>query len=396
MLYFYFFKKERESYLRVKLFLISALFCINAQSFAATVLDWRWLQIADQLPQLNIDLNERTKFRLFSLNNPQRVVIDLLNTQSDLNPVAPQNALLIKEVRLGDHHNHLRIVLDMIRPATPQAFWITTPQNNPRLVITFNNAQPIIDSKPIDLPKKISEPPVSKFIPKGREIVIAIDAGHGGMDSGTIGNSKTYEKHIALAIALELKTIIQQNKGLKAIMTREKDEFLRLRERLDRARKAQADVFISIHADANRDSNQVHGASVYMLSPKGASSEAAKWLAEKENAADLIGGVTLSDKDEVLASILLDLSQTGTLELSSKLAQNVLSSLGKVSHLIHQDIQQAAFLVLKSPDVPSILIETGFLSNRNDEKNLNSPHYRRQLAIAIFNGIQNYLSQNVP
>jgi len=264
------------------------------------------------------------------------------------------------------------------------------------LVITFNNAQPIIDSKPIDLPKKITEPPVSKFIPKGREIVIAIDAGHGGMDSGTIGNSKTYEKHIALAIALELKTIIQQNKGLKAIMTREKDEFLRLRERLDRARKAQADVFISIHADANRDSNQVHGASVYMLSPKGASSEAAKWLAEKENAADLIGGVTLSDKDEVLASILLDLSQTGTLELSSKLAQNVLSSLGKVSHLIHQDIQQAAFLVLKSPDVPSILIETGFLSNRNDEKNLNSPHYRRQLAIAIFNGIQHYLSQNVP
>jgi len=384
--------------LRVKLLLISILFCFNAPTFAATVVEWRWLQIADQLPQLNIDLNERTTFRLFSLSNPQRVVIDLLNTESNLNPVAPKNALLIKEVRLGDHDNHLRIVLDMTRPATPQAFWITTPQNTPRLVITFNNAPPLVESKPVDLPKKSveksPEPSLSKFTPKGREMVIAIDAGHGGMDSGTVGNSKTYEKHISLAIALELKKIIQQNKGLKAIMTREKDEFLRLRERLDRARQAQADVFISIHADANRESNQAHGASVYMLSPKGASSEAAKWLAEKENSADLIGGVTLSDKDDVLASILLDLSQTGTLELSSKLAQNVLNSLGKVSHLIHQDIQQAAFLVLKSPDVPSILIETGFLSNRNDEKKLNDPHYRRQLAIAIFNGIQNYFSQN--
>lgn len=381
--------------MRAKLFLMSILFCVSAQTFAATVMDWRWLQSADQIPQFSIDLNERIKFRLFSLSNPQRVVIDLLNTQSNLNPVAPQNALLIKEVRLGDHDNHLRIVLDMVRPATPQAFWIATPQNNPRLVITFNNAQPLIESKPIDLPKKIPDSPVSKFTPKGRDIVIAIDAGHGGMDSGTIGNSNTYEKHISLAIALELKKIIQQNKGLKVIMTREKDEFLRLRERLDRARQAQADVFISIHADANRESNQVHGASVYMLSPKGASSEAAKWLAEKENSADLIGGVTLSDKDEVLASILLDLSQTGTLELSSKLAQNVLSSLGQTTRLIHQDIQQAAFLVLKSPDVPSILIETGFLSNRSDEKKLNDPNYRRQLAVAIFNGIQNYLSQNI-
>lgn len=388
-------KEKRETCLRIRLFLISVLFCISAQTFSATVLDWRWLQSADQFPQLSIDLNERTKFRLFSLNNPQRVVIDLLNTQSNLNPVAPQNALLIKEVRLGEHDNHLRIVLDMARPATPQAFWVTTSQNSPRLVITFNNAQPLVESKPIDLPKKNTDPPISKFTPKGREIVIAIDAGHGGMDSGTIGNSNTYEKHIALAIALELKKIIQKNKGLKAVMIREKDEFLRLRERLDRARHAQADIFISIHADANRESNQVHGASVYMLSPKGASSEAAKWLAEKENLADLIGGVTLSDKDDVLASILLDLSQTGTLELSSKLAQNVLSSLGKVSRLIHQDVQQAAFLVLKSPDIPSILIETGFLSNRNDEKNLNNPNHQKQLAIAIFNGIQTYLSQNV-
>lgn len=368
-------------------------------TFAAQVLEWRWLQPPDQVPQLSIDLNERTKFRLFSLANPQRVVIDLLNTQSNLNPVAPQNALWIKEVRLGDHDNHLRIVLDMARPATPQAFWVTTPQNSPRLVITFNNAQPFIEAKPIDLPKKTPEPspppPVSKLTPKGRQIVIAIDAGHGGMDSGTIGVSGSHEKHIVLAIALELKKIIQQNKDLKVMMTREKDEFLPLRERLNRARQAQADIFVSIHADANRESNQVHGASVYMLSPKGASSEAAKWLAEKENSADLIGGVTLSDKDDVLASILLDLSQTGTLDLSSKLAQHVLSSLNKVVRLIHQDVQQASFLVLKSPDVPSILIETGFLSNTSDERKLNDPNYRKQLAAAIFNGIQNYLSQNV-
>jgi len=371
------------------------LFCNNV--LAVEITQWRWLQSADQMPQLSIDLNERTTFRLFSLSNPQRIVIDLLGAETNLSPVSPPNALWIKQMRIGTHQNHFRIVLDMARSATPQAFWVT--KTTPRLVITLNNAAPIVESKPVDLPQKsvekAPEPPVSKFTPKGREFVIAIDAGHGGLDSGTVGVKGSYEKHLALAIAQELKKIIQQNKGLKAVMTRNDDEFLRLRDRLDRARQAQADVFVSIHADSNRDSAQVNGASVYMLSPKGASSEAAKWLAEKENSADLIGGVSLSDKDDVLASILLDLSQTGTLELSSKLAQYVLSSLSGTTALVHQNIQQAAFLVLKSPDVPSILIETGFLSNRNDEKKLNDPHYRRQLAVAIFNGIQNYLSQYV-
>jgi N-acetylmuramoyl-L-alanine amidase len=373
------------------------LLCINAPIFAATVTNWRWLQSADQMPQLSIDLNERTTFRLFSLSNPSRIVVDLLNTNTNLSPISPPNTLWIKQMRVGDHQNHFRIVLDMARPATPQAFWLTT-QNQPRLVITLNNATPIVESKPVDLPQKKPEtvppPPISKFTPKGREFVIAIDAGHGGMDSGTVGVKGAHEKNIALAIAQELKYLINKNNALKAVMTREKDEFLRLRERLDRARQAQADVFVSIHADSNRESNQVHGASVYMLSPKGASSEAAKWLAEKENSADLIGGVSLSDKDDVLASILLDLSQTGTLELSSKLAQQVLSSLSGTTTLVHQDVQQAAFLVLKSPDVPSILIETGFLSNRSDEQKLNDPNYRRQLAVAIFKGIQNYLSQH--
>lgn len=382
-----------------KLFLFIFLNWINAAVFAAQVLDWQWVQGIDHIPQLNIDLNERIKFRLFSLANPQRVVIDLLHTQSNLNVVEPQPNSLINKIRVGDHDDHLRIVLEVSRSAAPQAFWVTNAENCARLVITFNNAQPVVKEKPIDLSKKSLEGtpalPVFPLPPTGREIVIAIDAGHGGVDSGTIGLSKTYEKDVVLAIAMELKKIILQNKGFKVVMTREKDEFLRLRERMERARRARADVFISIHADANRESNQVQGASVYMLSPKGASSEAAKWLAEKENAVDLIGGVSLNDKDEILASILLDLSQTGTLELSSKLAHHVLRSLGKVSRLLHTEVQQAAFLVLKSPDVPSILIETGFLSNRNDEKNLNNPHYRRQLAIAIFNGIQSYLSEHV-
>ncbi len=222
-------------------------------------------------------------------------------------------------------------------------------------------------------------------------IVIAIDAGHGGIDPGTIGKNGTKEKTVVFEIAKELANLINQQTPFKARLTRTDDTFLKLRQRIDIAREMQADLFISIHADAY-SSEAATGASVYMLSPKGASSEAAMWLAEKENAADFVGGVSLNNKDDLLASVLLDLSQSATLEASARIGNYVLTQFKAIGKSHYPKIQQAAFMVLRSPDIPSLLIETGYLSNASEEQLLNTPEYRRKLAEAIMKGIVQYFN----
>jgi N-acetylmuramoyl-L-alanine amidase len=228
-----------------------------------------------------------------------------------------------------------------------------------------------------------------------RDVVIAIDAGHGGEDPGAKGPAGTYEKDVVLALAKQLVDMINAEHGMKAVLTRKGDYFLRLRKRINQARLYKADLFVSIHADAFHDPS-VHGSSVYILSKLGSSSEHARWLAEQENASDLIGGVSLDDKEDVLVSVLLDLSQTASLEASIDVADRVLGGLKKMGKVHKKHVEAAAFAVLKSPDIPSILVETAYISNPQEEKKLRSKSHRRKLAGAIKDGLKSYFMDYAP
>ncbi|QJD31413.1 N-acetylmuramoyl-L-alanine amidase [Methylococcus geothermalis] len=231
--------------------------------------------------------------------------------------------------------------------------------------------------------------------PLRKPFVVAIDAGHGGKDTGAVGGEGTQEKDIVLAIARKLEILLKAEPGIRPVLIRQNDEFIDLRQRMERARKEHADLFISLHADAYYDTH-AKGASVFTLSEHGATSEAARRLADRENAADRIGGVALHDKDEVLASVLLDLTQNATLEASDRAAASILQALQK-THALHQPgIQKAGFVVLKSPDVPSILVETAFISNPEEEAKLRTSAYQDQIAAAITEGIRTHLKHTRP
>jgi N-acetylmuramoyl-L-alanine amidase len=232
-------------------------------------------------------------------------------------------------------------------------------------------------------------------IDSDRDVIVAVDAGHGGQDPGATGPGGTHEKDVVLPIARALAERINSEPGMKAVLTRNRDEFLVLRDRIRRARVAKADMFISVHADSIAN-HEVTGASVYVLSERGATNEAARWLAERENAADLMGGVSLDDKDNTLASVLLDLSQSANISASMTAAQRVLNQLDNVGQVRKSQVQQAGFVVLKSPDIPSMLVETAYISNRSEELRLKNSRYQGQLADAIFSGVRNYFEQNPP
>jgi N-acetylmuramoyl-L-alanine amidase len=231
--------------------------------------------------------------------------------------------------------------------------------------------------------------------PDARDLVIAVDAGHGGEDPGAIGKNGTREKDVVLAIARELALKINAEPGMKAVLTRNGDYFVPLRDRMRRARAQQADLFVSIHADSIRD-RRVDGSSVYILSQRGATDEASRWLAERENASDLIGGVSLDDKDDVLASVLLDLSQSASLSASQVAAERVLRELNRVGEVRKPQVQQARFMVLKSPDIPSMLVETAYISNPQEELRLRSAPHQAKLAAAIHQGVHEYFYANPP
>jgi N-acetylmuramoyl-L-alanine amidase len=228
-----------------------------------------------------------------------------------------------------------------------------------------------------------------------RDIIIAIDAGHGGEDPGAIGPQRQREKDVVLAIAKELNALLKADKGFRPTMIRSGDYYVSLRGRRDLARQRQADLFVSIHADAFKR-REAHGASVYALSTKGATSTAARYLAQRENESDLVGGVTLSDKDDILAGVLADLSMTSTLDNSLKLGDKVLRHVDKVAKLHKTRVEQAGFAVLKSPDIPSILVETGFISNPSESKLLSSGSYQKKMARAIHAGIREWFLAHPP
>lgn len=331
-------------------------------------------------------------YHYFSLAHPERIVVDLKQArlQTRLTPVS--NNDIITKIRSGRPDKEtLRLVFDLKTPVkvhtkkTAKGLRLDFFKKNTR----FNDKQ----AKTSTANKALARSPDKAL----REVVVVLDPGHGGKDPGAIGSARHKEKDVVLAIAKKLKALIDSHPDMRAILTRHGDYYVGLRERLNIARKHDADIFISIHADAfiNRESN---GVSVFALSPRGATSEAARWLAEKENYSEL-GGVNLSELDDqngLVRTVLLDLSQTATIGASLEMGTQVLQSLDKITKLHHGGVEQARFVVLKSPDIPSILIETGFISNPREEKNLSSHAYQIRLSKAIYSGLQHYFTEHPP
>ncbi len=334
-----------------------------------------------------LDLSRPAEHNIFTLRDPERLVVDLKNGRlSNALSRLPAGTGSIKGIRTGVRANgQLRVVLDLNEAVRSRSF-NAGPNGTygDRLVIDLQrqgNLQTV---------KRASE----GFV-RGREIVVAVDPGHGGYDPGAVGRGRTKEKDVALAIGKLLASRINAERGMKAILVRKGDYYVDHRERTEIARRNKADLFVSIHADAI-DDRRAKGASVYVLSLKGASDEAAKRLAERENAAGLVGGVSLSDKDPVLASVLLDLSQNAALSASLDVGAKVIREMAKVGTVHRRSVQQAGLLVLKSPDVPSILVETNFISNPGEEKKLKSSRHQKKLASAILAGIRSYFYANPP
>ena len=341
--------------------------------------------------QLTLDVAGTTTQKVFTLDRPWRVVIDLAHTGVVRGFRAPEGAGVVSDIRTGHQMGGtLRIVVQLKAPAAARSTWM--PETRPgrrQLIIDFGDAAPEADTTP-----RVVRAPHAP-VDSDRDVVVAVDAGHGGQDPGATGPGGTHEKDVVLPIARLLAERINSEPGMRAVLTRNRDEFLVLRDRIKRARVAKADMFISVHADsiANHD---VTGASVYVLSERGASNESARWLAERENAADLMGGVSLDDKDNTLASVLLDLSQSANISASMTAAQRVLSALDNVGQVRKSQVQQAGFVVLKSPDIPSMLVETAYISNPSEELRLKSPRQQVNLADAIFAGVRSYFEQNPP
>lgn len=327
---------------------------------------------------------------LFMLRNPDRVVVDLRNARLT-GPVPDADAAdpLLARIRSGARADgDLRVVFDLRAAVRPRSVMLKpNAQYGHRLVIDL---QP---QRAAAAPAPASQSVVPSAQP--RDVIIALDPGHGGFDPGAIGPARTREKAVVLAIAERLQRLIDREAGMRAVLTRKGDYYVALRKRMEIARGYDADLFVSIHADAFNDT-RVHGSSVYILSRNGASSEAARWLAEQENAADLVGGVSLDDKDEVLASVLLDLSQTATISASTDAATRVLGALKRVGKTHKRHVERAGFMVLKSPDIPSMLVETAFLSNPHEERRLNDPEYQRRIAQAVLEGIKTYFAESPP
>ncbi len=355
-------------------------------AFAADVEEVRLWRAPDHT-RVVLDLSGPANHAIIVLENPSRIVIDIENSQlktsvGDLD----FSSSPVTNIRTGvKDKKHLRVVLDVSAAVKPRSFLLkASEQYGDRLVI--------------DLYDKKSTKKVVKHVGQvnnKRDIVIAIDAGHGGEDPGAIGPGMLQEKKVVLAIAKELNTLFAKERGFKPVMIRTGDYFVGLKKRRDVARKNQADLLVSIHADAFKN-HRARGTSVYALSRRGASSATAKFLADEANNSDLVGGVSLNDKDDLLASVLTDLSMTASLDSSIQVGGNVVKSMGKISHLHSKRVEQASFMVLKSPDIPSILVETGFISNPAEARKLSTRNYQQQMARAIFDGVSQHFNNNPP
>lgn len=383
---------------------------------------------------------------IFSLTHPDRLVLDIKEGHLQ----APINKLIfgksfIKDVRTSTSSQYLRLVFDLQHPVHTKAFVLNENNNHYRLVLDLSTQQPVFTATPVPQPKLALLPtpqrikaalkknqsekipqektplektpiivankkiinesqqqqrptvtaPAISHVSRGRDIIIVIDPGHGGKDPGATGVGGVHEKTVVLAIAKNLQADLNNEPGFHAELTRTGDYYIPLRGRLAIARKDKADMFISIHADAF-DNHDAMGASVFALSERGATSEAARWLAQQENQSEFLGGATLPHHDNILRQVLIDLSQTNTISESLQIGSSVLREVSHVAVLHHDRVEQAAFVVLKSPDIPSILVETGFITTPAQERELKNPFYQQKIALSIMQGIKDYFVRNPP
>ncbi|MEW6313357.1 MAG: N-acetylmuramoyl-L-alanine amidase [Pseudomonadota bacterium] len=367
---------------------------------------------AQDYTRLTMELSAPVQHKLFSLKDPQRLVLDLEGVALDktLKTLADKVTAgdpYIKSLRVARFKpGMVRIVFDLKDEVKPEVFMLKPvgkyrhrlvldmyPAHDPLMALVLKG-DVMEEAFPAEAPGQV--PPDKPARPEVmRLITVAIDAGHGGEDPGAHGRGGTYEKHVTLAIARRLKARIDREPGMRAVLIRDSDYFIPLQMRVVKARKLSADLFVSIHADSFVKSN-VRGSSVFALSENGATSAAARWLAKRENEADLIGGVNLDVPDPYLKKTLLDLSQTATINDSLKLGREVLDELGDINTLHKGEVEQAGFAVLKAPDIPSILVETAFISNPEEEKKLKDEAYQEKMAEAIYAGIKRYFASNPP
>jgi N-acetylmuramoyl-L-alanine amidase len=415
-------------------FTASLLVMLQAPGFAATQIASVRVWPAQEYTRLTLESNAPIVYNVFTVGTPARLVLDLedveFNTTLEQLPakISPADPY-VSGVRIGRFKpGVVRLVLDLKAQAKPQVFMLKpvgeygyrlvldvyplVEPADPVMALLDKKASPPTSASSAESPEKSDKPATSfsgapapatmpavrKAVPAAdvaRLITIAIDAGHGGEDPGARGRSGTHEKHLTLAIARKLKALVDDEPNMRGVLIRDGDYFIPLVNRVIKARKVQADLFVSIHADAYVKPH-ARGSSVFALSERGATSAAAGWLARKENEADLIGGVNIDVADPTLKQVLFDLSQTATINDSLKLAKAVLGEIGGVNDLHRAHVEQAGFAVLKAPDIPSILVETAFLTNPEEEKKLKDDKYQDKMAQAILVGIRKYFSANPP
>jgi N-acetylmuramoyl-L-alanine amidase len=362
-------------------------FVVNAAA-ATNVKDIR-LSSHDGYLRLVFDLDKSVDHSVFALNKPERIVLDFKNTKMVHGMVDRVGAnSMIRRIRSGVQNNDdLRVVFDLQHEVKPRSFLLGPSANSGhRLVLDLHTekAQPA-ETKKTESPKK-----------QLRDVIIAIDAGHGGKDPGATGKKGTKEKTVTLQMAQRLQKTINQQKGMKAVLTRQNDRYMRLRDRIHKAREYHADMMISLHADSFPDP-RARGSSIYALSVDGASSETAKLLAEKENAADMLfGDVDLAVEDEMVKEVLFDLSLTGNIQSSLDIGEEILQQIKHVNRVHKKQVQQAGFAVLKAPNIPSVLLEAAFISNPREEKNLKSSAHQKKVANAVSKGVANYFARKAP
>lgn len=388
------------------------LAALAAEALAASDVRSVRLWRAPDNTRLVFDLSGPVQHSVFTLAAPDRIVIDVTGAKlaTSLDQLSLANTPITGVRSAQRSAEELRVVIDLSAPVSPKSFTLAPNQQyGHRLVVDLfdqGSAPPAAQTPSVaasapPVPVTPTQPPPKLTpVPNGkRDIVVAIDAGHGGEDPGALSPVKgQYEKNVTLAIARELQRQINAEKGFRGELVRTGDYFIPLRKRTEIARKKGADLFVSIHADAAPRSS-AFGASVYALSERGATSETARWLADAENQSDLIGGagnVSLDDKDKMLAGVLLDLSMTASLSSSLNVGQKVLSNMGNITPLHKRRVEQAGFMVLKSPDIPSILVETGFISNPNEAKKLHTASHQQALARSITTGVKQFFHENPP
>jgi N-acetylmuramoyl-L-alanine amidase len=367
--------------------MLTYLFVALSQTVQAADVQNIRMWLAPDHARLVFDLSGPVTHKVFTLSGPDRIVLDLPKSalKADLKKLGLDKSP-VKLIRSGRKNDTLRLVLDLKRAVRPKSFELKpNDKYGHRLVLDLyekGTAQTV---------KKTAKPKEKA----GRDIIVTIDAGHGGEDPGAIGSGGVREKNVVFAIAKELKRKLDATPGYKGTLTRTGDYYISLRGRTQAARNKNADLFVSIHADAFKDP-RARGASVWVLSPRGASSEMGRWLAKRENNADLAGGVSLENKDNVLRSVLLDMSMTASREDSRSIAKQIHGNIKRFARMHKPHIEQAGFVVLKSPDIPSILVETGFISNPGEAKKLNTRSYQKQMADAVYKGITQHFQRKPP